>query len=502
VFHKKPNEALTLGGGGSLDLADLIGRGGEGSVYAVRGDPKVVAKLYDGGLSSERRAKLEAMIKMNSQALADITAWPHDLVLSRGKPIGFVMPKAERAEEAHILYSPKSRKQKFPEAGYRFVVHAATNIARAFAVVHEQGIVIGDVNERVAMISHDATVRLIDCDSFQVNDGRQQHLCEVGVPLFTPPELQGLSTFRGTDRNQNHDLFGLAVLLFHMLFLGRHPYSGRFRKAGDMPIEEAIKQQRFAYSANTAQTLMDPPPHTPALTSSGRDPAALFERAFAPSRAGTVPTRPTASEWANVLNGVLANLVNCRDNGAHAYIKDHATCPWCAIEATTGREMFTYVEPGGQASVPLDVAPIVAALTRLTQLTVTAAAVDQLKMGLQPSPAARTVTAADVDIARLETAVKARMAAEANLATKDRAVSARAAGVQSCKQAIILHHGLVVRLEELETKLRHPTLATRGWLAVRRALGSGQAPIDREIARISTQIAPGVGPLEQKVPIG
>ncbi len=309
----------SLASGASLVLGDLLGRGGEGSVFAVRGNPKIVAKFYEGGLSSERLSKLTAMIGMNSDALADITAWPQDLVLSQGKAIGFVMPRAEQAEEAHVLYSPKSRKQKFPEAGYRFVVHAATNIARAFAVVHAQGIVVGDINERVAMIGRDATVRIIDCDSFQVQDTRRQYLCEVGVPLFTPPELHGVGSFRGTVRIQNHDLFGLAVLLFHLLFLGRHPYAGRYRLAGDMPIEEAIKQHRFAYATNSSLTLMDQPPNTPALASSGGELANLFERAFSgPSINGAPPTRPTAAEWAAALDRVFVGLVDCRDNGAHA----------------------------------------------------------------------------------------------------------------------------------------------------------------------------------------
>src|SRR3712207_1872279 len=48
--------------------------------------------------------------------------------------------------DIHNLYSPKSRRQQFLRADWRFLIRTSANIARAFAVVHETGCVIGDVN--------------------------------------------------------------------------------------------------------------------------------------------------------------------------------------------------------------------------------------------------------------------------------------------------------------------------------------------------------------------
>lgn len=76
------------------------------------------------------------------------------------------------------------------------------------------------MNERNLLVStHDATVRIIDCDSFQVRAGSQLFVCEVGVPLYTPPELQGAAL---GERTVVHDLFGLAVVIFQLLFVGGH----------------------------------------------------------------------------------------------------------------------------------------------------------------------------------------------------------------------------------------------------------------------------------------
>ena len=82
--------------------------------------------------------------------------------------------------------------------------------------------------KRTAPISaKNALVVLIDCDSFQVNTNGRCYPCEVGVPLYTPPELQKKS-FRELIRTRNHDRFGLAILIFQLLFVGRHPYAGRY----------------------------------------------------------------------------------------------------------------------------------------------------------------------------------------------------------------------------------------------------------------------------------
>ncbi len=83
-----------------------------------------------------------------------------------------------------------------------------------FATVHEHGHVVGDVNQNSFMVGRDSKVVLIDSDSFQINANGTLHLCEVGVSHFTPPELQTLSSFVGFERTENHDNFGLALLIF------------------------------------------------------------------------------------------------------------------------------------------------------------------------------------------------------------------------------------------------------------------------------------------------
>jgi DNA-binding helix-hairpin-helix protein with protein kinase domain len=380
----------TNSAGLELKLDNRIGGGGEGNVFAIRGRQKDVAKVYIQAMTNDRERKLRAMVSVASPALADVTAWPTDLVMAGRKVVGFVMPRAESAEESHVLYGPKSRRQRFPAAGFDFLVGTSINIAKAFAVVHQAGIVIGDVNDRLAMIGRDARVRLIDCDSFQLSTLSGRFYCDVGVENFTPPELQGQS-FRGLERTEQHDRFGLAVLIFHLLFLGRHPFAGRPQGAQMIEIPDSIRQHRFAYSNQRHRTRMDQPVNTLPLDAPGSDVASLFERAFSPDAASGRVSRPSAGDWVQALESLYRSLVKCRENGAHAFNRLLPRCPWCEIESRTRIELFNFVDPGGE-QVAVDVEAIWQAIEGAGFPTLKAMPTPaNLLKQIQPSPFAVSV---------------------------------------------------------------------------------------------------------------
>jgi DNA-binding helix-hairpin-helix protein with protein kinase domain len=327
-----------------VQLGRELGRGGEGAVFPVTGSPNVVAKIYLKPPAPAKVEKLRTMARVAHPTLLRVAAWPIDLLVDEhGQSKGFLMPKVSAREDVHELYSPKSRKQSFPEADFRFVVRAATNVARAFAQVHAQGHVIGDVNHGNALVGRDGTVVLIDCDSFQILDKVRVYSCDVGVPLFTPPELQG-KPFRGLRRSQQHDAFGLGIILFHMLYLGRHPFAGR-STTGDMPIERAIAESRFVYGAKAAEFGMAPPPGTLDLQEFGPKIAELFERTFAPPGSGD---RPAATQWVGALKQLEEELTQCSESRVHyfhgAQVQREAGCCWCKIEQRTRVRLF-----GGKA---------------------------------------------------------------------------------------------------------------------------------------------------------
>jgi len=326
--------------GRELWLDATIGRGGEGVVHGLLGVPQNVVKLYGARLSPGKVEKLRAMTRLSTQELRDVAAWPVDVVLgSPGGPvIGVLMQRITGYREIHRLYSPAHRKVEFPRADWAFLLRVARNLAAAFDTVHAHGHVVGDVNQGNVLVSGEGLVRFIDCDSFQVCAGERVYPCDVGVAHFTPPELQG-GSFTQLVRTRDHDLFGLAVLTFHLLFMGRHPFAGRPEGNEEIPIEKAIAELRFAFSADASSRALAPPPHSLALTQVPASLARLFERAFSVGSARGEP-RPGAQEWMRALDIAERWLGRCLFHPGHAYFFGAPECPWCRIRLAGGPDFF------------------------------------------------------------------------------------------------------------------------------------------------------------------
>jgi DNA-binding helix-hairpin-helix protein with protein kinase domain len=341
--------------GRSVALGPALGGGGEGTVYEIKQTADKAAKIYKKPLDRERTEKIRAMMRVKVDGLNKLMSWPADLLLEKltNKPIGLLIPRVHNKKNVHHLYGPKSRLQDFPRADWRFLVHAAANIAKTFAFVHDANFVIGDVNHGSIMVGSDATINLIDCESFQVKIEGRQFFCDVGIETFNPPELQGVTSYRNIVRTANFDNFGLAVMIFHLLFMGRHPFAGKFNGPANMPIPQAIKECRFPYSANHKSMQMERPPGTPPLSFVGAEVAHLFETAF--SRTTVAGGRPTAREWVAALQRLETNTKQCSIFKGHWHPEHLSTCPWCEMEAQGANPLFPFVIPLPAAGSMLDV---------------------------------------------------------------------------------------------------------------------------------------------------
>jgi DNA-binding helix-hairpin-helix protein with protein kinase domain len=325
--------------GREAGLGRCLGQGGEGAVYSVPMWPRSVAKIYARRPDDLTGRKLRAMVELGTDELASFAAWPQGLLLDprTRKPVGFLMPRVDGHREIHALYGPTARKAAFPDASWAFLVRVARNLAAAFDTVHRHGHVIGDVNQGNVVVSRKATVRLIDCDSFQVTHLGHTYPCRVGVPLFTPPELQG-QRLDSVNRTHDHDRFGLAVLVFQLLFMGRHPYTGRHRERV-VPVEAAMREGLFAFGEEARGRGWQPPPFSLLLGDVTRPVANLFERAFG-RQAAAGRTRPSAAEWVLELDALEQQLVICGDDPRHAHAAADGKCPWCRIENDGGPSYF------------------------------------------------------------------------------------------------------------------------------------------------------------------
>src|SRR6266404_2848253 len=131
------------------------------------------------------------MIGLTAPRLTSFAAWPTSLVFDGHRKLaGFLMPKAA-GTEIHELFSRTQRSTAFPGKEWNFSVRVARNCSAAFDEVHNVGAVVGDVNEGNLLVRQDGTVSLIDCDSYQITANGHSWTCDVGVPIWTAPELQG-----------------------------------------------------------------------------------------------------------------------------------------------------------------------------------------------------------------------------------------------------------------------------------------------------------------------
>jgi DNA-binding helix-hairpin-helix protein with protein kinase domain/Tfp pilus assembly protein PilF len=151
--------------------------------------------------------------------------------------------------------------------------------------------------------------------------------------------LQGVA-FRDIDRAQEHDSFGLGVVIFQLLFMGRHPFSGRYFGAGEMPLERAISEFRFAYGVEAEARKMRQPPGTLALDSMPPPLVSLFRRAFLST------DRPQAREWIEPLDELAKALKKCELHSGHYHYRELRDCPWCGIESQARVRLFNFLLHG------------------------------------------------------------------------------------------------------------------------------------------------------------
>jgi DNA-binding helix-hairpin-helix protein with protein kinase domain len=308
-------------------------------VYALPQQGALVAKIYHTPTAAHAR-KLSAMLAnppddpMAGQHIS--IAWPVDLLQAvPGRAIvGFVMPRVTGVQSIIDFYNPMTRRQRCPLFNYAYLHRTAHNLAATVRAIHVRGYVIGDVNESNILVTDTALVTLVDTDSFQVPDPHTGvvYRCPVGKPEFTPPELQG-KPFAQIDRAPEHDLFGLAVLLFQLLMEGTHPFAGVFQGSGDPPLlETRIAAGHFPY-ATRQPGLYHPSPVAPPWEVLHSTLRQLFRRCFENGH-HTPSARPDAATWQQALHDAEVALVTCATNNQHRYGNHLTRCPWC--ERATG----------------------------------------------------------------------------------------------------------------------------------------------------------------------
>jgi serine/threonine protein kinase len=338
-----------------ITLTKEIASGGEGIIYTVKEEPKLVAKIYRcEKLLPEHQSKLEAMLKNPMLHSSNGTrghipiTWIVDLLvdLKTLKVVGYLMPRLQPGMvPLHNCYNANDRRQKLPLFHYGSLHRVALNLATVINAIHKKGYVIGDINESNICVGDKSLVTVIDTDSFQVRDGSKTYRCLVAKGEYVPPELTLLlksqgKTYKDVDRVIEHDLFGLAVIIFQLLMNGTHPFDGVYTGKGEQPKKpERITAGYFPYG--TKAVPFKPRPIAPSIEILHPELKALFIRCFEGGYSNP-RVRPTAEEWQKALGKADKNLIRCSLNSGHYYGNHLKICPWCKyVKQRKGTNAFS-----------------------------------------------------------------------------------------------------------------------------------------------------------------
>ena len=279
-----------------------LGEGGEGAVYLVEGQPDSVVKIWHPGrVPPDADARIRYMV--NNPVIPDLgpawrITWPQHPVMENGVIAGYTMPMLDFSVPwAPIVqyYNRMAAQRTQIDQGRELRLddreRMAMNLALAFRGVHKAGYVIGDVNDKCVEANRQNDVAMLDCDGYGFTDlatGRA-FSNNMGQPEFQAPEAQG----NLSNRTQEQDLFGLAVLIF-LLLTGYHPYTITGQHAQDYPTHgDRISNWLFPAAD---QNLTAPQPYCDAWDTLTDRQIELFMRCFDQRYAGQ--PRPTPQEWA------------------------------------------------------------------------------------------------------------------------------------------------------------------------------------------------------------
>ncbi|MDQ1403569.1 MAG: hypothetical protein QOG03_1885, partial [Actinomycetota bacterium] len=318
-----------------LRLGRRLGAGGEAEVFEMPGRRGLAYKRYLQP-SKDRLPKLRLMIDHPPTEVAGhrdhlSMAWPAEIVTDGGGRVaGFVMPIVDLAASVPVfqVYNPQSRRAVAPAFTWRYLLRTARNLAAIVDALHRSGYVIGDVNESNFLVTRNALVVLVDCDSLQVTDPADGtvHPCPVAKPEFTAPEFQsGVPSARR--RTVESDDFSLAVLIHLLLLEGVHPFAGIWKGRGDPP--DLGGRIAIGSSARRHWSRVVPPPAALSRRVLPRQLRLMVGAAFG-SGLHHPSARPTARMWVDALDRAEADLRTCGRSPHHVFSSSRRRCPWCA----------------------------------------------------------------------------------------------------------------------------------------------------------------------------
>lgn len=325
--------------------ASSLKSGGEGAIFSITGDSKHVLKIYHSKPNlREIEEKLEMMVSNQPDpSVISQIAWPVDLIYNSRKFAGFAMPNLAGKKELVTLYpyNPGDTTQ----ISIRNKICVAQNICAVINAVHKAGYLFGDFNPvNIGVDPANGLVAFFDTDSYHVinRNTNKTYRCNVCAPGYAAPELiRHMKANPGGEYGnvplptftRDTDNFALAIHMFKLLMNGFTPYNGimenhrPFSAPSPGIDDDAVFRDSYCFKPGKKPLAAA----VPSLDEIPHRLADLIQRAFIDGKKDP-SKRPDAAEWHMALEDYQAQLVQCKQNPTHQYLKSLSTCPWCAAD--------------------------------------------------------------------------------------------------------------------------------------------------------------------------
>ena len=120
-----------------IRLGNMVGQGGEASVYQVAGHAEVLAKIFQPAPRANYQAKLGWMIEHPpenpTRSLSHPSlAWPSEMLFDPNRRLaGYLMPYIRQAVPALEVFNPRRRAAVLPEFDTRYLYRVARNLEQS-----------------------------------------------------------------------------------------------------------------------------------------------------------------------------------------------------------------------------------------------------------------------------------------------------------------------------------------------------------------------------------
>ncbi len=217
-----------LGKSYTEDPSDKLGSGSEGTVYRFHQQPHTAVKIYHPAQNAAERAiadfrarKLKAMQDFDLKLPKQFVLPQHLTYDEQGLINGFLMSLVPSGYQKLIQINKMSFRQD-NKIGLRWVMEFFAGLFDELDNIHEQGLVVGDVNMGCMLFKDPSKRAWVDTDSW----GFKGHPCVATTENFAHPDLYPNLERGGKliTAQAEHDRFAFLVMMTLMSIPGAHPF--------------------------------------------------------------------------------------------------------------------------------------------------------------------------------------------------------------------------------------------------------------------------------------